>query len=76
MTEEFDQLGFAIAGTDVLRILDQPTYSLFLKKPTRVRFEKAYLNKYQDVAQAVREGSFASGIQHYEIFGKAEVRAI
>lgn len=42
----------------------------------RAKFEQAYLEKYQDVAQAVREGAFASGLQHYETFGKAEGRTI
>jgi hypothetical protein len=39
-------------------------------------FERAYLAKYPDVAQAVKENSFVSGTQHYDLFGKAEGRTI
>jgi hypothetical protein len=40
------------------------------------KFEQAYLEKYPDVAKAVREGSFTSGKHHYEAFGKAEGRTV
>jgi phytanoyl-CoA hydroxylase len=40
------------------------------------KFEKAYLEKYPDVAQAVREGLFTSAMHHYESFGKDEGRGI
>jgi phytanoyl-CoA hydroxylase len=39
-------------------------------------FEEAYLAKYPDVAQAVKEKSFVSGKQHYDLFGKAEGRTV
>jgi GT2 family glycosyltransferase len=36
--------------------------------------ENAYLNHYPDVAQAVKNGSFKSGLDHFEKFGKNEGR--
>ena len=41
----------------------------------RARSEEAYLARYADVAQAVRENAFASSIQQFELFGKTEGRA-
>ncbi|WP_434108777.1 phytanoyl-CoA dioxygenase family protein [Paraburkholderia caffeinilytica] len=42
----------------------------------RAQFEQAYLEKYPDVAEAVREGRFVSGIHHYDMYGKAEGRTV
>jgi hypothetical protein len=36
--------------------------------------ESAYLTTYPDVQQAVINGQFKSGLDHYERFGKAEGR--
>jgi hypothetical protein len=56
--------------------IDRPIQNVPAEAFERARFEEAYLAKYPDVAQAVRENSFASGIQHYDLFGKAEGRTI
>lgn len=39
------------------------------------RFDEAsYLSRYPDVAQAVRAGTFASGQEHFDLYGRAEGR--
>jgi phytanoyl-CoA hydroxylase len=41
----------------------------------KVKFsEKAYLARYSDVMQAVENGDFKSGRQHYDLFGRSEGR--
>jgi hypothetical protein len=37
--------------------------------------EQTYLNRYPDVASAVRSGTLVSGYQHYNLYGKAEGRS-
>ncbi|WP_051377409.1 phytanoyl-CoA dioxygenase family protein [Paraburkholderia dilworthii] len=56
--------------------IDRPILDVPKAAFERAEFERAYLAKYEDVAQAVRAGTFASGIQHYDLCGKAEGRTI
>jgi hypothetical protein len=56
--------------------IDRPIQAVPKESFDRARFEESYLAKYPDVAQAVRDNAFASGIQHYDLLGKAEGRAI
>jgi ectoine hydroxylase-related dioxygenase (phytanoyl-CoA dioxygenase family) len=56
--------------------IDRPIQAVPEESFNRGKFEEAYLAKYPDVAQAVKDKAFASGIQHYDLLGKAEGRAI
>ncbi|MBB5470755.1 hypothetical protein HDG32_006909 [Paraburkholderia sp. CI2] len=56
--------------------IDRPIQDVPEEAFERARFEEAYLTKYPDVARAVKESRFVSGIQHYDLFGKAEGRSI
>jgi hypothetical protein len=56
--------------------IDRPIQDVPQEAFERSRFEEAYLAKYPDVAQAVRDNAFVSGRQHYDLFGKAEGRTV
>ncbi|MBN3851316.1 phytanoyl-CoA dioxygenase family protein [Paraburkholderia sp. Ac-20342] len=56
--------------------IDRPIQDVPKEAFESAEFEEAYLAKYPDVAQAVKEKRFASGSQHYRIFGKAEGRYV
>ncbi|MBN3801611.1 phytanoyl-CoA dioxygenase family protein [Paraburkholderia sp. Ac-20336] len=56
--------------------IDRPIQHVPEEAFKRASAEDAYLARYPDVARAVSEGHFASGLQHYELFGKAEGRTI
>jgi len=68
-------LGMTLESQSCAYWINRPIQAVPREAFDRAEFEKAYLEKYADVAQAVREGHFASGIQHYQLFGKAEGRA-
>ena len=38
--------------------------------------EAFYLQKYPDIAQAIKKGAFESGWHHYELYGKSEFRMV
>jgi hypothetical protein len=55
--------------------IDRPPQPLPRDTAMRLPFsEEAYLGRYPDVAEAVRNGGFADGKAHYERFGKQEGR--
>ena len=55
--------------------LDRPPQALPHEIARQLPFsEEAYLARYPDVAAAVKDGSFASGRMHFEIFGRGEGR--
>jgi ectoine hydroxylase-related dioxygenase (phytanoyl-CoA dioxygenase family) len=56
--------------------IDRPIQNVPPQAFEHSEFEEAYLAKYPDVAQAVRDKAFASGRQHYDLFGKAEGRSV
>ncbi|NML34287.1 phytanoyl-CoA dioxygenase family protein [Paraburkholderia antibiotica] len=56
--------------------IDRPIQQVPEEAFDRARFEEAYLAKYPDVAQAVKDNTFVSGTQHYQLFGKAEGRSV
>ncbi|HEX3378291.1 MAG TPA: phytanoyl-CoA dioxygenase family protein [Paraburkholderia sp.] len=56
--------------------IDRPIQDVPEEAFERARFESAYLAKYPDVANAVKENSFVSGTQHYQLFGQAEGRCV
>ncbi|APA85430.1 phytanoyl-CoA dioxygenase family protein [Paraburkholderia sprentiae WSM5005] len=56
--------------------IDRPIQEVPEAAFNRAEFEKAYLAKYEDVANAVQAGQFASGTHHYEVCGRAEGRFV
>ncbi|SMG28244.1 phytanoyl-CoA dioxygenase family protein [Paraburkholderia susongensis] len=69
-------LGYKLEAKSCGYWIDRPIQAVPEAAFQRAEFEKAYLAKYEDVANAVRAGQFASGTHHYEVCGRAEGRTI
>lgn len=68
-TADMRGMEVAVFGTDVM-LLSYPKPGT---APTG--FDEAlYLSRYADVAEAVRQGSFSSGWQHFQLYGEREGR--
>lgn len=66
-----------LTGVELLRFADQV---ILAKAPELVTtavtsFDDAfYISRYNDVANAIQQGNFACGYEHYRLFGEAENR--
>lgn len=68
-TAEMRGVEVAVFGTDVM-LLSRPRPDMAANG-----FDEAlYLSRYADVADAVRQGSFSSGWQHFQLYGEREGR--
>ncbi len=56
--------------------IDRPIQEIPESAFKRAEFERAYLAKYPDVANAVSSGEFLSGTHHYELCGRSEGRSV